>query len=210
MAKTLAFLNQKGGAGKTTVACHIARGLQLTGADVLLVDTDKQASARDWAAANEGQPVRVVGLDRKIAAADLKALDRGHDYILLDGAPQLDEWQTAAIKLADLVVIPVQPSCLDIWACASIVEKIKDRQEMTDGQLKAVFMISRRIQGTRCGNEVYSALQEFGLPVLASGTVQRVAYADSMAEGLTVFDVAPNGAAAKEVMAIVEEMKGLL
>lgn len=210
MAIIISILNQKGGAGKTTTACHLARGLQLLGSSVMLVDTDKQASARDWSAANESQPVPVVGLDRKIAATDIKELERGRDFIILDGAPQIDEWQTAAIKVSDLVIIPVQPSPLDLWACHRIVEKIKDRQEMTDGQLKAVFMISRRTNGTRIGKEVAGVLQEFGLPVLASGTAQRVSYADSMSNGLTVMDVARNSVAAQEFMAIVAEIKGML
>ena len=60
----IAVLNQKGGSGETTIATHLARALQLDGHDVLLVDSDPQGSARDWAAVREDQPVPVVGLDR--------------------------------------------------------------------------------------------------------------------------------------------------
>lgn len=49
----IAVLNQKGGSGKTTIATHLARAFQLQGSDVLLVDSDPQGSARDWAAAHE-------------------------------------------------------------------------------------------------------------------------------------------------------------
>ena len=74
--QVIAVLNQKGGAGKTTIATHLARALQLDGADVLLVDSDPQGSARDWAAVREDQPVPVVGIDRPTIERDLKSVAR--------------------------------------------------------------------------------------------------------------------------------------
>jgi chromosome partitioning protein len=68
----IAVLNQKGGSGKTTIATHLARALQLGGADVLLVDSDPQGSTRDWAAVREDQPLAVVGIDRPTIERDIK------------------------------------------------------------------------------------------------------------------------------------------
>ena len=70
--KVIAVLNQKGGSGKTTIATHLARGLQLQGHSVLLVDSDQQGSARDWRAVDEDNPVPVIGLDRPTLDKDLK------------------------------------------------------------------------------------------------------------------------------------------
>jgi len=85
--QVIAVLNQKGGSGKTTIATHLARALQLDGASVLLVDSDPQGSARDWAAVQEDNPVTVVGIDRPTIDRDLKAI--GHkDFVVIDGAPQ--------------------------------------------------------------------------------------------------------------------------
>ncbi|KLB50461.1 peptide transporter, partial [Xanthomonas euvesicatoria] len=70
--KVIAVLNQKGGSGKTTIATHLARALQLDGEDVLLVDSDPQGSARDWGAAKEDNPVTVVGIDRPTIDRDVK------------------------------------------------------------------------------------------------------------------------------------------
>lgn len=129
----IAVLNQKGGSGKTTIATHLARAWQLAGLDVLLVDSDPQGSARDWAAVREDQPVPVVGIDRPTIERDLRAL--GHKQrIVIDGAPQAADLAASAIKAADLVLIPVQPSPYDIWAAADLVELIKARQEITDGR----------------------------------------------------------------------------
>ena len=74
MGKVVAVLNQKGGVGKTTLATHLARALQLKGAKVLLIDSDPQGSARDWHAAGEGKLISVVGLDRPTLDKDLRAV----------------------------------------------------------------------------------------------------------------------------------------
>lgn len=106
----IAVLNQKGGSGKTTIATHLARALQLNGADVLLVDSDPQGSARDWSAAREDQPLTVVGIDRPTIDRDIKNLALKVDFVIIDGAPQAADLAVSAIKAADLVLIPVQPS----------------------------------------------------------------------------------------------------
>ena len=102
----IAVLNQKGGAGKTTIATHLARALQIGGADVLLIDSDPQGSARDWAAVREDQPVSVVGLDRPTIERDLKNVAR-KDFVVIDGAPQAADLAVSAIKAANFILIPV-------------------------------------------------------------------------------------------------------
>ncbi len=84
--QVIAVLNQKGGVGKTTFATHLSRQLQLAGVDVLLVDSDPQGSARDWAAMSEHQTVQVIGIDRPTLGRDLKAVEH-KDFVVIDGAP---------------------------------------------------------------------------------------------------------------------------
>src|SRR5690625_4643498 len=96
--KTIAVLNQKGGAGKTTIATHLARALQLDGASVLLVDSDPQGSARDWAAVQEDNPVTVVGIDRPTIDRDVKKVAHTTDFVVIDGAPQAADLAASAIK----------------------------------------------------------------------------------------------------------------
>ncbi len=204
--KVVAVLNQKGGSGKTTIATHLARALQLDGADVLLVDSDPQGSARDWAAVREDQPLTVVGIDRPTIDRDLKNVAR-KDFVVIDGAPQAADLAVSAIKAADFVLIPVQPSPYDIWATADLVELIKQRIEVTDGRLQAAFVVSRAIKGTRIGAEVTDALMGYGLPVLTARVTQRVSYPGTAAEGLTVLEAEPNGDAATEIRALAAEIK---
>ncbi|ANC47755.1 MULTISPECIES: ParA family partition ATPase [Pseudomonadota] len=204
--QVIAVLNQKGGSGKTTIATHLARALQLDGADVLLVDSDPQGSARDWAAVREDQPLTVVGIDRPTIDRDLKNVAR-KDFVVIDGAPQAADLAVSAIKAAHFVLIPVQPSPYDIWATADLVELVKQRIEVTDGKLQAAFVVSRAIKGTRIGAEVTEALNGYGLPVLESRITQRVSYPGTAAAGSTVMDAEPDSDAAAEVRALANEIK---
>ena len=205
----IAVLNQKGGSGKTTISTHLARAFQLSGASVILVDSDTQGSARDWSAAHQDQPVQVVGIDRPTHERDLKALAKT-DWIIIDGAPQAKELAVSALKAADLVLIPCQPSPYDIWAASDLVDLIKQRIEVTDGRLKAAFVISRAIGGTKLGSEVTDALAGYGLPVLLSRIHQRVSYPTTAATGQTVFDLPGSGEAAAEFNALRAEIEAML
>ncbi len=205
----IAVLNQKGGAGKTTIATHLARALQLGGAGVLLVDSDPQGSARDWAAVRDEQPVTVVGIDRPTIERDLRNIAR-QDFVVIDGAPQAADLAISAIKAASFVLIPVQPSPYDIWATAALVDLVKQRIEVTDGKLRAAFVVSRVIKGTKIGAEITEALTGYRLPILAARVTQRVSYPGTAALGTTVLDTEPDGEAAREIRALADEIKQLL
>jgi len=202
--KVIAILNQKGGVGKTTLSINIARALQLGDFNIVLVDADPQGSARDWNDANDGQLIPVVGLDRKSLPADIKNLS-GYDFAIVDGAPQTKELAIAAIKSADIVLIPVQPSPLDIWATNDLIELVRERQELTGDKPKAAYIVSRQIQNTTVGNEVRNVLAESGIKVFNSGTFQRIAYSDIITQGKTVFE-SHDDKAKSEMIKITNEL----
>jgi chromosome partitioning protein len=202
----VSILNQKGGAGKTTISVNLARALQQENNKVLLVDSDPQGSTRDWHAAGNGELLNVVGLDRATLDKDIKAVKNGYDWVLIDGAPQLAEMAIAAIKCSDIVLIPVQPSPYDIWAAEDIVDVVKARQQIANGIPKAAFIISRQIPNTTLGKEVREALGGYELPVFTQGTFQRIIYAKTAAIGSTVLDMESNNEAANEIRAIAKEL----
>lgn len=202
----VSFLNQKGGAGKTTLATNIATKL-LQVEHVLLVDSDKQGSARDWHASGTSE-LAVIGLDRPTIAKDLKKISNGFDWVIIDGVPQLDDMAKETIKCSDLVIIPVQPSPYDIWATVDLIKIIK-RLQVTEDKPKAYFCINRKIPNTTLGREVFTALEDMDLPVMISSTTQRIAYINGVSRGETVFDT-KDLQAKNEITNIANEIKKIL
>lgn len=206
--KIIAVLNQKGGCGKTTIAINLTHSFQNQGYKTLLVDSDPQGSARDWNAENDGKIIPVIGLDRVSLANDIEAIKNGYDFIVIDGAPSIAKLAAAAVKIADFILIPVQPSPWDIWATADLVDIIKARQEITEGKPMAAFIVSRAIKNTKLSTEVIEALKQYELPVLNSYTTQRVIYPTSASEGQTVY-VRTFNDATLEIDAIRNEIIGV-
>ena len=202
-------VNGKGGCGKTTISVNIAHALRLRGYKVLLVDADQQGSARDWQERNQGEFFPVVGLDRETLPNDLPAISGGYDYVVIDGAPHIAKLTVAALKVADFVFIPVQPSPYDIWATADTVDLVKTRQEITDGLPSAAFIVSRAIKNTKLSKEIKKALLSYSLPVLETPTTQRVVYGESAATGQTVMsDLNPD--AKDEINRITDEILNIV
>jgi len=205
----ISIQNQKGGVGKTTLAIHISHALALKGARVLLVDADPQGSARDWAAARSDKPpFSVIGLDRPTLHRDLPPLAKDYDHVVIDGPPRVSELARSAIIASDLVVVPIQPSPYDVWAADEVIKLIREASVFKEN-LKSVFVINRRIVNTAIGRDVGNALAEYLIPVLKTVISQRVSFAESAAVGGTVLDTDPNGAAAKEILALTEEILSL-
>lgn len=210
MTATIAVLQQKGGTGKTTISTNLGRAFQIAGYPTGLVDSDPQGSARDWSAAREDNPLSAVGLDRPgLLERDLTRLVKG-DIIIIDGAPQVRELAVAAIKVANLVLIPVQPSPYDVWATSDLVELVKSRIELSDGALKAAFVVSRAIEGTNIASEVFDTLASYHLPILQCKITQRIVFATSAAKGFSVIDVDPSSKAAIEIIDLQREVMCLL
>jgi chromosome partitioning protein len=190
----IAVLNQKGGSGKTTIATNLARALQQAGR-VAIVDADPQGTASEWAARQDDTPPVYASKEPTIHK-DVPALDGSFDIVVIDGAPRLEAMATSAIKAADLVLIPVQPSAADIWAAEDIIDLIRARQDVTGGSPRAAFVVSRQVVGSNLADTVQAALEAFDVPVLQARTSQRVAYAEALGAGLSVLDV--NAAKAEE------------
>jgi chromosome partitioning protein len=207
----IGILNQKGGVGKTTLSINLAHALMADGSKALLVDADPQASALAWSAARNDDPLfPVVGMAKPTLHKDLPKVAQGFDHVIIDGAPRVNELGRATIIASDLILIPVQPSPYDVWASEETVDLIREAQQFKES-LKAAFAINRKIVNTAIGRDVVDALAGYDFTVLDAAVSQRVGFAESAAQGRTVFETDKNGAAAREITAltnaITSEMK---
>ena len=201
----ISVLNPKGGSGKTTISTNLARAFHERGHNVLMVDSDPQGSARDWHAASRDNPLSLVALDRASSLRSLKGLAVAHHIVIVDGAAKLEDMLAGAIKASDLVLIPVQPSPYDLWATTDLVDIIRVRQQITDGQPDAAFIVNRIVAGTVLGTEVQTVLAEQGIGVLRAQVAQRQVYPRTAANGETVFD-AKDKAGKAEIAALADEV----
>jgi chromosome partitioning protein len=205
----IGVLNQKGGVGKTTIAVNLAAVYAKAGQRVLLVDADPQGSSLAWSSAREGKPLfAVIGMPKPTLHKDMPGIARDYDMVIIDGSPRVSELGRAAIMASDLVVVPVQPSPYDVWASADTVQLIKEAQQFKPN-LRAVFVINRKIVNTAIGRDVTMALASFDLPVCDRALGQRVIYAESAARGLAVIEVEPNSAATKEITALARSLSNM-
>ena len=195
--------------GKTTITINLAQAFVADGQGVLLVDLDPQGSASDWRSIAPGPApdFEVQEMERGYLLRQARALRRQYEVVVIDCPPQYSEPSAAAIRVADFVLVPVQPSPFDVWATDAIVELIQAGQESTGGQPKGAYVVSRAISNTALQRSL--ALDRQELPVLVAGTTQRVVYASSASEGKTVFDGRPT-VARREMESIRAEIKEML
>jgi chromosome partitioning protein len=203
-AKIIAVVNQKGGAGKTTVAMQLAGTLGRRGYKVLVVDADPQATSSRWAASADDSkpfPATVVGLSAAQGKLhrEVKKLMADYDYIVIDGPPAADSpIAQSALMIADLALVPVIPSPLDIWASVGIRKAIEDAAEINEN-LKSRLVVNQCQPNTSLTKDILDLLPEFGITMAQSQFHQRTVYRQSAVFGQTVQDFG-----AKALLAISE------
>jgi chromosome partitioning protein len=207
----IAILNPKGGSGKSTIAINLAHSLHQRGHSTLLVDTDPQGSSRDWHDTTEDNPLTLISMDRPASLRGLGDIAKQYEFAIVDGESKTQEKVGIAIKLADVILIPCQPSPFDLWACDDLADLIKTRQEITNGKPRSAFVITRAVHHTKLGGEIAQALTAYGLPAFTQQIRQRQAYPQVASDGLSIYDsgnpeaVAEFDSFTNELLAFIEQ-----
>jgi chromosome partitioning protein len=207
MAVVITVAQQKGGAGKTTLAANLAAAF--AGARrVAVLDIDPQRSLVRWHGLRAGHAdVPAITLSEVSGwrlANELVRLRRAHDVLIVDSPPQIDTDAKLAVREADLVLVPVQPSPPDLWAAEGTLKLAAD-----EGR-PARLLLNRAPAAGRLRAGVEAEIARRGWPVLASVLGNRIGFAGAFARGLGITEAAAQTIAARELLALLAEIEGIL
>ena len=203
--KTIVVADQKGGSGKSTLTVHVAAAAERAGdGPVVISDTDPQGTAADWF----NQRKR-AGIDTPryspLTLADLRerteALgEAGASYLFIDTAPSVGSVNAELFALADLILIPLNPTPADLRALVKGLPLVKQSGKPFN------FILSRVRPNLRNNDGTALALEALGL-VLTARMHERVIYAETFAHGKTALEIDPKGVAAQEIAALWAAIK---
>ncbi len=203
VAQVITVAQQKGGAGKTTMAAHLAVAWAQYGVRVALVDIDPQGSLTHWHdirvkhQKREGlAPLGFVQCSGVRMTREVDKLKREYDLIIIDSPPHTDSEARTAIRHCDLVLVPMQPSPLDLWATQATLKIAKQEK-------RPVKMVLNRVNPqAKLSQKMQVELKALSLSLFGN----RVAYADALLAGKGVTEAAPRSAAAEEIQLLAEEL----
>ncbi len=187
--RAVLVVNPKGGSGKTTVSTNVAAGLSYTGRRVLLLDLDRQRSACTWTAIRPSHLPAVHAFGPHAPPQQSKG-----DWLVID-SPAGIHGKTLAhgLKLADSVLVPVQPSLFDMSATAEFLGALMREKEVRKSRARVGIVGVRVDPRTRAASTLAVFLAQFDLPVLGYLRDSQT-YPNAAFNGLSVFDLAPSSA----------------
>jgi len=208
MAVVITVAQRKGGAGKTMLAANLGAALAET-RRVALVDIDPQKSLTRWHGIRKQALAHAAALSFADVAGwrignELDRLRAAHDVVLVDSPPQIDTEARLAVRGANLVLVPLQPSPPDLWAADGTLALAAEERRA------ARLVFNRAPAGSRLRAAVEREIAARHLPVLAASLGNRAPFAAAFARGLGVTEAAPRSAAAAELRALLAEIEEIL
>ena len=204
--KIITIAQQKGGAGKTTLAAHMAVALMQRGLRVAIIDIDPQGSLTRWHQQRQNRMgegytgFHFSALTGWRVGSEANRLRRGnYDVVLIDSPPHVETEARTAIRAADLIVVPVQPSPTDIWATQATIKLAKNEK-------KPVLTVMNRVNAkSKLAQQMKGELTDLSKTFLGN----RVAFASAILDGKGVTELDPKSQASLEIKSVVEEMVAL-
>ncbi len=153
----------------------------------------------------------VIGKPSEKLHTEIDSISTGYEHVVIDGVPRTASVTRSAIASSDVVVIPVQPSGMDIWSTEEIVAYCAEATTFKP-KLKTVFVINRKIVNTAIGRSVNKALKQFDVPILETSVCQRVPFAETITGGTTVLEGKRRGhkEAREEILGVARELLAMV
>jgi chromosome partitioning protein len=210
----IALINQKGGCGKSTTAVHFTYWLATKKKKkVLLVDADAQQSSSLWLSGMELQiPYKVVQTPDDLLE-QIPELAGSCDQLIVDGPASLAEATRAILFRADLAIVPVQPTGVDLRSASDAVRLVKQAQSVRGGPPAAAVFLSRAVKGTKLKDEAITLLSKTPEVTLLKTVIhQKQAIADTSGQSATVWDLPsrPATESAREYERLFKEILTML
>ena len=208
-ASIVTVAQSKGGAGKTTVAVQLATAMLAAGHEVCLVDVDPQGSLSRWfeerqRRRDEQDRLSLVKIGGWRLGVELRRIVRDVGVVVIDTPPHANSELKTTIREASLVLVPCQPSPLDVWASRPTLEAAAQEG-------RPIRLLMNRVPPRgRAIEEAQGALAQLGALPLEASLGNRQAYVAAMARGLGVIEHEPRGTAAQEVLALQAEVAHMI
>lgn len=211
--KTIVFAGQKGGIGKSTIACNIAIKAIKSGKSTLIVDGDPQGSSMGFRAIRETEDLKAVSITQPKIHQDIEAFDN-FDLVVIDAGGRDNTLLRSAIMAAasGILIIPVLPSAYDIWATEDTFKILSEARVYKP--IKAYAVFNRTIQNTKVAKEAQEELNKlldkYDIEFLNTVLYNRVDYSQSIGEGLGVIEYKSDGKAAEEINNLYDEIANII
>lgn len=205
----LTVAQQKGGAGKTTLVAHLAVAFAQLGRSVATLDIDPQGSLTRWHEARAGLGDGAARVEHSQVtgwrtANEVERLARTHDLVVIDSPPHMETEARLAVRAARLVLVPVQPSPMDVWATRPTLEMAAQEK------VPVLLVLNRVPPRARLADELIAEIGTLGAEIADSRIGNRIGYAGALAHGRSVTEDARSGRAAEEMRALAAEVLGRL
>lgn len=203
--KSIAFLSQKGGSGKTTLSIHTAVAAQEDGERVVLIDTDRQQSASVWGKArSDVMPVVATATTSDLEKVFDAAKNENMSIAIIDTAPHAAPDAIKIVQKVDFVIIPVRPTALDIGAANNAVDIVRAAHKKCGFLLSACPVRAPEIRETR------EVLKNYGIVIAPVEIIERRSFSRALATGRSVTEYEAESKAAQEIRDLWKWIKGEL